>query len=186
VGPEFAPKGFHRAAFSGGGHAAQIHSASASVRFCLPATLASWFALSGASEQVIALIGGWLTPAMVKKYARLRTEDVRQYANAVGTNAGAAIAAMSVPREHSLAIPFATPRAVHPAAQSLTSHYVPLIQDGWPSRPASLFACIIFRLRAAELRSWTCSALRNTSSTSLTRQTPPANSNRASPLSMAA
>lgn len=59
---------------------------------------ASWLALTGASDRVLMLMGGWLTSAMVKKYAHLRTADMLPWANAVGANAGAAIAAVGVSR----------------------------------------------------------------------------------------
>lgn len=49
-------------------------------------TFASWLAQKGASDRVLQQMGGWASPKMVARYAHLRAEDTRQWANAVGTN----------------------------------------------------------------------------------------------------
>lgn len=50
-------------------------------------TFASWLAVQGASDRVLQSMGGWASPRMPSKYAHLRTDDLRPWASAVGTNA---------------------------------------------------------------------------------------------------
>jgi integrase len=56
-------------------------------------TFASWLAVSGASDRVLQAMGGWTSPRMPARYAHLRSDDMRPWALAVGTNAVTALSA---------------------------------------------------------------------------------------------
>lgn len=49
-------------------------------------TFASWLAVSGASDRVLQQMGGWASSRMPARYSHLRSEELRPYAVAVGTN----------------------------------------------------------------------------------------------------
>lgn len=50
-------------------------------------TFASWLAAEGASDRVLQQMGGWTSNRMPARYAHLRSDDMRPWALAVGTNA---------------------------------------------------------------------------------------------------
>lgn len=59
-------------------------------------TFASWLALDGAAEGMIAKMGGWTTTAMVGRYSHLRTADTLAWASAISTNLGTALQNMGI------------------------------------------------------------------------------------------
>jgi integrase len=56
-------------------------------------TFASWLAREGASDRVLQAMGGWTSARMPSRYAHLRSDDMRPWALAVGTNAVTALSA---------------------------------------------------------------------------------------------
>lgn len=56
-------------------------------------TFASKLAAGGASDRVLQALGGWSSTRMVARYAHLRVEDLRSYADSVGTILGTSISA---------------------------------------------------------------------------------------------
>ncbi len=54
-------------------------------------TFASWLASRGASDRVLQVMGGWASPKMAARYSHLRSEELRPWADAVGTFAGTAL-----------------------------------------------------------------------------------------------
>ena len=47
-------------------------------------TFASWLASAGASDRVLQAMGGWTSPRMVGRYAHLRPDDTRPWADTLG------------------------------------------------------------------------------------------------------
>lgn len=48
-------------------------------------TFASWLAASGASDRVLMAMGGWTSSRMPARYAHLRSDELRPWANILGT-----------------------------------------------------------------------------------------------------
>jgi integrase len=61
-------------------------------------TFASWLASQGASDRVLQAMGGWASNKMPAKYAHLRSDDLRPWALAVGTNAVTALKILEQPK----------------------------------------------------------------------------------------
>lgn len=74
-------------------------------------TFASWLAVANASDRVLQSMLGWSSPAMAKRYAHLRTEDLRPWAEGVGASAGTALAVI----ERSAPLEAAAPRQSAPS-----------------------------------------------------------------------
>jgi integrase len=54
-------------------------------------TFASWLAMENASDRVLQSMMGWTSPAMARRYAHLRVEDLRTWASSVGTKVGTSL-----------------------------------------------------------------------------------------------
>jgi integrase len=54
-------------------------------------TFASWLAYRGALDRVLQAMGGWASRKMAARYRHLRSEELRPWADAVGTFAGTAL-----------------------------------------------------------------------------------------------
>lgn len=46
--------------------------------------IASWLASEGASDRVLQAMGGWTSPRMVGRYAHLRPDDTKAWADTLG------------------------------------------------------------------------------------------------------
>jgi len=83
-------------------------------------TFASWLAMQGASDRVLQAMGGWASPRMPARYAHLRSDDLRSWASAVGTNAVTALQIAMRPKCEKKPIKIVVPeRGVEPLTFAL-------------------------------------------------------------------
>ena len=80
---------------------------------------ASFLATQGASDRVLQAVMGWAEPRMAHRYSHLRSAELLQWADAVGTNAGTALQIVLEPKAENSSQIMVPGRGLEPPTRAL-------------------------------------------------------------------